>query len=797
MMKTIQSVEELLAYAKKEHAELVKSGAEATDWEHLEFDTDIKIADFVEKRFAGMNETNIRIIHELDADERRLEQMEESARKTAAQVMLKKYRECHDAQIELNFECQLFATAQNYLYQPKQYKISDEIKKEFRRRDSEKTKAYLACTEKLTAYQNFMGTFFMENAVTALNGAKLAPDLVNGERALFEELAAELPDAPEYEVYKTRAAYENQKPMELHPAYAVLEMNPNVLTSIKADQYPAKIRKKNPSRLDLEWGASTFDNMIEGLYTQDELKEIRNRGYSMLNTIFLDGKPVSEQIPMQPSETRAEYEKRAKAEVAAFALEAEKRIDIAPYRLLPDHQLAFKEAIPVQTKVNLEEKHSGWKKFLNFFGVKTAFVKEKVEKLNVNDLQQQERAEKIHQQVAEMAKRENESYRMRQAFDRYSAVSSHNDLAFFGFLTEGVGLHSDKEKTTRLNQEFQDLISAEVPKQGGAGEEKTKEALMLTMYRQASRASMVGLYALSKGMTLDELLSPEPQYNDRKRAIGAEFVDRIGLIKEEEFYKINGENANYQEYVKQKQQDTCQLFVRLNQVVAEQASDVIKDCSAEALTRNYAKLSFLTAATQDLFQSCPPNVKKLDEERLEQLEIQSRTIGEMRYVMEYCNYIASEPYVQALNTAKNQTAVKKGVAARMWTEKFSAECQNTASLADAAARIDRPFINAAQGLLIDLSNERTSPERFRQYAEYASTGRNPVAVYDAEKGSYQLGTPKEIAVIRAAAGKDKAMSWMDFEEPKELKEIAEKRKAERNFVKKEPVKTSLFFSKRK
>lgn len=802
--KKIRKVDELLEIAKQEYAEFVESTVRATDWEKLNLDTGIKITDFVEKRFAGLNENALQILHDLDVDEQRLNQTEDSPRKTAALAVWKKYRECCERQMELRFECQLFAEAQKYLYQPNRYTISDEVQRDFHRRENEQAREYLAYTEKLTVYQNFMDTFFRGNALPSLDGAEPGSNLSEKEQEFFAEMTEALPDSVEYEAYKTRAGYENQKPMEIHPSHAVLEMNPNILTDIKADEYPSKIRMEHPSRLDLEWGASTFDKMMESLYNQEEQNEIQRRGYSYLNTVFLDGKPAVEVFPIEWLETPADYERRVRAEVVASALEANRRIDIAPYRFLPDQQVEFKEAIPVKAKVNIEETLSGWKKFLHFFGITVNLVKRKAEKMSLKDLEQKERAAEIHNKTAELAKRENESYRMKQRIADEFKLTDRNDEAFFGFLTEEMHLNPEENAARKRDSIFPGFISAEVPSSYLNGSEHTEQkktvTIMETMYRTASRQSVVGLYALTKGMALDELLSEDPKYDARKREIGVEFFDRVHLLKEEEFYKKHGEDADYKAYFAQKSQDICNLFVSLNEMVANQPIDLFKDCSVKNLTENYTKLSFLINAAQDLDQCCPKHIKQLGGEEFDKLEVKNRAIGEFRSMKAYCDYIGSDFYVQPVETSKAQQRVIRAVRARVCMEEVVEACQSCTVFGEFLEHLDTATNKrqiAENDLVANLSGMVDEPGRFQQFFEYASTGKNPIVVYDAKEEKYQIGTPKEIAKLRLAIGKDKQVDWKDFEEVADLEKIVEKRRLEREPAAKISVKDLDSFSKEK
>ena len=149
---------------------------------------------------------------------------------------------------------------------------------------------------------------------------------------VLKVIGEKLPAGPEYDMYRTMEGYADKQAEVLVPEAADLIMNSNVLTDITVDNFPARIRTANPKRLDIEWGVSTFDNMMDALYSKDELKAIKKDNKNFLETVFLDGKPALSVLPKQnDGETRDDYMRRMKCEVVAYALEGKARMDVAPY----------------------------------------------------------------------------------------------------------------------------------------------------------------------------------------------------------------------------------------------------------------------------------------------------------------------------------------------------------------------------------------------------------------------------------------------------------------------------------
>lgn len=145
--------------------ELVKEGIEENDWNDVQLYTRMKLVDFVERRFMGMNENNIIIEHELNRVPFRLTHVEDSPRKRTAEAVLEKCRECYEQVMDPAFRQKVMDEARNILDR-REYVVDDEKRREMRRRNGENSDAFREATERLHTYQNFLGSFFIDHVVT-------------------------------------------------------------------------------------------------------------------------------------------------------------------------------------------------------------------------------------------------------------------------------------------------------------------------------------------------------------------------------------------------------------------------------------------------------------------------------------------------------------------------------------------------------------------------------------------------------------------------------------------------------
>lgn len=575
-----------------------------------------------------------------------------------------------------------------------------------------------------------------------------------------------------------------------------LKMEPDPSLNIKANTYPSMIRTAKPAPEHLAWGANAFDNMMKDLYTKEDLETLNTLRHSLVNTIYIDGKPANEVIPAKPGEQQELYEQRAKAEIVAYALEAEKHIQMTPYCISFD-RVSLKTAIPVTPIINLEDElpqYTSWQKFQKTLGFNVPLpvitpTKDKANELNEKTQEIQAKVAQATNHAIEISKRDSQSYEMKLAKKRSDRIASHNDEAFLGYLIDGNTLNEGESISDRLNATFTETISAKPVNNDKAVllknilSEKTlkrdQPALLNTIARKESRSTLIGLYALSKGMSLDEVLSTDPKYDARKREIGAEFVNKISLMDSNTFNaseQSKGGTVSYETYLQDKKQTMTQMYADLNQTLLNQSVDFLKDCSLENITANYTRINFIAQAAVNVDQSFLEELKNQDSKEISTLADKTYHVQlGMKYIRDYCNYITSKDYAfpacdRPTKNMKDSSKdlISMGVLGRLGIEKLTRDLSSFNSTEPLTAEhafqnFDQRWIEQTSDLNIKIVNG-LEPSTLLGYSELAAAGKNASITYDEVSKTYITAAPQTIEAINKNNSPAVAKALVSFEE---------------------------------
>jgi len=801
-------------------AVLIQEGVEAQDWNDLDFDRDVRIADFVEKRFAGMNENNLMIEHDINLAVRRLEHMADSPRKDAARVIIDLYKQTLLDMADLGYEANVLVEAGNLAFTLPRDEISNRIRADRGRMDRENRAKLEKTQEDYEIYQNMMATFFAADAIKSPKGnGQLDQSRIDAQNRVLAEINKKLPAGHEYDLYRTMEGYADRKPEPLAPQAANLIMNSNVLTDVSADNYLEKIHVQDPKRVDLEWGASTFDNMMDELYNNDERKVIKRKNKNFLETVFLDGRPALEVLPgRKENENEQDYMRRMKCEVVAYALEGRGKIDIAPFKVTAVG-FEYKDPVPVHVKVNLKEEVSLWRRFKSYLGITSKPTKKhQAEKISLDELGKEERHSSIQAKlrVREMAERENDRIRMKAAVEKSEELSKAADKDFFGFLIQGKAPKEDQTETDLIKAEFdripfvkistETMSAMEIPE---TDREKGQIVMMKTLHRAETRVALIRGFALKEGMSLEDVLSDAPELREKKAEIGKKFVNMITVLGEEEYAesaKRNGLDADYKKYFQARQQQIYDTLNSISEHIVDMPFDFFRDPAPKKLAEDYVKADSIITMTQDLFQCCPGHVMKCGYDKMNELQHKVRCIGELHHVREYCrSFMAADAYVDSkYDNPKDVYKVTIGAAERSAMVSLMAKADEfqkregvkTLGMLRTVADREWAFSHAALSMDIHglMSNE---PQEFEKYKKYAHTGDGPIVFRDPDTMENRIESPEMVRTLEMARENKYLKELTSFEEismrdiqisrrnhmtPKELakeqKELEKQRKAQ-------------------
>lgn len=739
MAKTrINSYEELWKMACQITGEMMEECRNDIDWESVPYDSKATIADIMERRLIGADSYTMEMARAIRAAGLRLEHVEESPRKKAAQAFLEMYKGVFEEHLEKKAEMEAMITLSSMLTDPS-YEIPRPVRVEASRKGTEADRVHDQFSQDLFLYNTMFESFFKGQAI----GDREPTDIseIRSEKRVFERLNRFLPQGEDMAPFRQRGGYVAQASLDIRPRSVTMVMEPNAVTDMTVDNYVARIRTASPKRVDREWGFSTFDNMMAGIYNDDELRAIKQSGRSFLETVFIDGKSVRELYGMKNNESRQDYENRIKCEIVACALEGKGKIDICPFER-QENGFVMRDPIPMRVKVNLKEEVPIWKRALRFFHIKSETKKERAERISMDDLQAEERQGRIRQQVAALRERErSRQMAAREKQQREEALSRDEEL-YFGFMGDSV-----------------DKRSEAIRKGLTVGSDQIR--LLDTMDRFDSRVNFARSYALTKGLTLEQVLSDDPALAERKREIGRELMEQYGLVSREEYVKTQGSEANYDAYLQEKKTKAFETLQEMHRQVLAQPYQPMADTRPETLAVHYQENAQMRSFALNIIQCTSHDVRNVNRPEFDSVSNDFMRIGEIGYGAPFVEYMATDAYVWP-HAAVDGGEVAGGVFARAAMEQYQKDLTRCRTYGDAMGQIALQRCTGTTKLRADMAEFISAQEKnFYEAVHYAESGANPVSFFDQSNGMFTVKGAKEISEMLRQADK----SWQDeFEE---------------------------------
>lgn len=378
-----------------------------------------------------------------------------------------------------------------------------------------------------------------------------------------------------------------------------------------------------------------------------------------------------------------------------------------------------------------------------------------VERMMIEDLEREDEKEPVWELVRGICSREGQKRQMERAILRETQVYQRDDQAFFGFLGE------DEAAVTRG---FEQVTSY--------NDGKNKVHLLNTTFRSGSRVSLARLYALSQGMPLKEVLSDEPAALEEKRRMGTELIEKIRFLGPEEYERERGGQGDYTAYYEGKKREMFSLFEDLYRGLARQPLHFPESRKPEALAESYQELMFIATASQDLQQCFSREVESVAPKEFGEKAGIARTIGEMKYMGEYCEFLTSDLYVMPDPRRTGEAGdLAKAIAAKENMERFLQDTRKCTTCEQIGEKIDRDWGVAALALKSDLGQVLIeNPGMFGQSADYLFTGEGPVCFYDPRTKQYQVGPAREIEKRSLEAARETGKYRISPDRERELKE---------------------------
>ncbi len=720
----LKTYDEVWKLACQKAGELMEEAAGDMKWEDIIGSDNMTISDFVEKRFIGLEDYLVRLARRLGVAAERLNHVDDSPRKRAAEALIRDYRVMFEEHLDQKAEAMAFGQVNQLLYD-RRYEIPPEIRRELIEKNTANATELGRTSEAMRVYDSLFDSLFADNVIKD----RMPTDQteIDAEQRVFQRLSRAIPPGQDMEPFRTRAGYVSQPALTVIPKSATMVMEPSAATDVTADNYISKIRRAKPDRVAREWGAGTFDRMMEGIYADNDLKALKNRENGYLSSVFVDGKSLAEWLPYRSNETHQEYQARAKCEVVAYALEGKGKVDICPYVKTGDGY-RLSDPIPMHVKVNLTEEIPVWKRALRFFHIKSETKKEKAERISLKELNEEERLGSVREQLAGIQERERNRQMALTAISRHRQHTVKDDQAYFGFLGDSSDAVMSGIRKALYNEK--------------------QDRLLETMERMSSRVNFVRLYALSKGMTMEEVLSDDPALLDRKQEIGKEMVNMFSISDEADYRKEHGAQADYEGYLTERRKEAYEVTKQILQAVKLLPYEAMPDLSPKTLSDFYARNQFMGEAMGDLYQCTSDNGKNVNPAEYDTISQEMYDMREIRHAADFINAMAKDGYVMShCFRAEDTMGIVDGITARENAARYQRDTSAVTLWGQIPGSIDDQWFSNAETLRYNLSSFVSEPKNRAECGRYLADGKNPVCVYDKGSRQYHVGTAAEIRRI--------------------------------------------------
>ena len=424
------------------------------------------------------------------------------------------------------------------------------------------------------------------------------------------------------------------------------------------------------------------------------------------------------------------------------------------------------------------------------------------------------RNEEIKSKVRDQINRAAVCCNMRQAMDDQNKFRTRLDSEFFGFVTEGKTPEAGQTEAELRGNILKSVPNIQMSKEmaqalglGNAYAEKTESVLFIdTFERESTRSSLCFTYALTQGMTVEQIFSDSPEAKAQKERLGRQFIEIITPIGEKQFKEKMGNDANYKEYFEIYQKNLLETFADMNQTLGNQPFDFFKNSDPKQLAADYRKADMLIAASQDLVQACPKHIKNLDITRMQEIEDVTKGIGGLSNIIEFCEkYLATDLYAKTdAEVIDKKTIISRTLCGKAALEIVKTQCEGFTRLNE----LSNAFTCDERERLAVIKTEAYSKmfnddDLYDKCQEYMQTDKESVLYIDEKSGYYQVADPKVAMAHRIAQDKELSgpdgfeeitmediktarVNWKDAlkEEKSREKEALKERKAQENAAKK-------------
>ncbi len=531
-----------------------------------------------------------------------------------------------------------------------------------------------------------------------------------------------------------RILNEEREPLKLAPTKAVLHLDTLEMPSgtLSLDNYGTLLEQNQPAAA--RWAKQCFTSMLQGMYGETELEDMRRQGIDPMQGIFIDSKPIKEFFAAERGGTERPLDDYDCVRAAKTIMDGGHTLTVC--RMEKEHDgYYFGNPVPAEVRTEIKEEYSLWRAILRFFGLDKSSERSRVAAMTAGDLEAEEAAIAINSGL----------------YDPYLDDLVEETVAVMEGIDRDFFLSNLPADVKDAGQYIQGLSTYDTDKRVEGSEDSYEQAHgVRTMERVQSRAALAALYCLGSGMTTEQVLGGGNAAE--KSALGREFMDIMTVQTREQYSQAqgiardaDGFEQSYKHYRSDKEQQIMDMYTEklapaMHALEREIRQVNVKDPAS--LSAHYPTIQLCAQAGIDFTQSSDELFKAHPEN--------AALRRESDYALMLTSYSCVRDYIQLRGSVYSNTGISKaddicrGLAAKAAAVSFmdtldgrmlddltidKAEVKSLArvntsvnySMKQRLMEIEPAQMNAMRGQLMTAFTAKEVPEVFRGFVENIRT----------------------------------------------------------------------------
>ncbi len=438
-----------------------------------------------------------------------------------------------------------------------------------------------------------------------------------------------------------------RQPLKLAPEKAVLHLDAMEMPtgSLSLDNY-GRVMEQNPTEA-ARWAKQCFTSMIDGMYSEAELEDLKRNGIDPMQGVFIDSKPIKEFFAEERGGTERPLDDLDLMRAAKTIMDGGHTLTVC--RMEKEHDgFYFGDPVPAEVRTEIKEEFSLWRAILRFFGLDKSTEQSRVAAMTAGDLEAEEAAIAINSTLFDPY--------LEDLVDETDMVIENIDKDFF---LKNINVNMKENERNQYIQSFSSYDTDEVAEAGETRTSYTQTLGVRNMDRSQSRGTMAALYCLGSGMTLEQVLGSGS--SEEKAALGREFIDLMTVQTRAEYAKAHdieeksfGFEERYKLYRADKEQQLMDMYTdKIAPVIHSLEREVrkmdVKDPAS--LSKHYPVVNLFVQAGIEFMQTSD-NLYKAHPEN-------PAFKKESEYALMLSSYTCIRDYIQERGKAFSNTGVCK------------------------------------------------------------------------------------------------------------------------------------------